>query len=579
MSKELKEDAAQPKRMPLRSNAGLAALAVLTVFTVWSMSLINSRLDAMAERNASQMSEIRKVITTIDPGARTGPAGRVPQALIHDRIESVYLVTRGAQTDFESVAATAWVIADGVLATNAHVAELFDKSGKRNLYVRNSKTSDQPNKVVGVSTHAGYKMFMETVEDYRPFLTTPDGTPYGLMAIQGYDVALLFVERPNELARPIPVADDASLKSLAAGDPLALIGYPLEHVFGSDLQRKNPNPRVQMGHITALTHFLEGKVANEHAHMIIHNIASTGGNSGSPILNVNGEVVAIESHNLGFYGESGSQRADLVVELLAKKDLSSIRTVHLPQWQRMLGHFKTGHEVIPWALSKSLENEIGKVTMTQETGRFRYSRGQLKTKALCFKNEEPAALIGRVLDGRDRGPRVQSLAPLSSPGRNSFAAGEKCKENAVNHRGIWQSKTFNVTRPGPYLLYAFDYSIKGPCSQVTIVGKPEGASTIQFLSTPSVHHSYAIVGVPEDVTSLEVRYLVDWRPSHPACASRGVTGKIDYGIVHFEKTSVLAALAGGDISSVILSGWQDLKSLYETNQKDKAGAGGDVPGQ
>jgi V8-like Glu-specific endopeptidase len=572
MSKDLRENTARPKRSRLGGNAGLVALVALAIFTVWSMSLINSKLNTIDERYASQMSEIRKVITTIDPGAQTDPAGRVPQALIHDRIDSVYLITLGEQADLDGVAATAWVIADGVLATNAHVAKLFNKKGNPNIYVRNRNSAERPNKVVNVTIHAGYKAFMETVEDYRPFLTTPDGTPYGLMAIQGYDVALLFVERPNELARPIPIADNATLKSLSAGDPLAMIGYPLESVFGSDLQRKNPNPRVQMGHITALTHFLGGKVPNEHAHMVIHNIASTGGNSGSPILNVNGEVVALVSHVLGFYGENGSQRADLAVELVAKKDLSNIRTVHRPQWQRMLSHFETGHEIIPWALSKSLEDEIGPVSLTQKTGRFRYSPGQRRTQALCFKNEEPAAVIGRVLDGRGRGPRVQTLAPLSSPGRNSFAAGQKCKENVINHRGIWQSKTFNVSKPGPYLLYAYDYSIHGPCSRVTIVGKPKGASAIQFISTPSVHHSYAVVGVPEDVNSLEVHYLVDWEPNQHICASRGMAGNIDYGIVHFEKTSVLGALAGGDMSSAILSGWQDLKSLYQINRKDKAEA-------
>ncbi len=173
---------------------------------------------------------------------------------------SVYLVTaqRGDERD---VIGTAFVVrTDGVLATNAHVANelrkrgALDPSGAVPALAIRSDTFDDVHRVVAAIEHP----------NWRP----------GVLAD---DVALLRIETTSSLT-PLPLADAAAFRALRRGASLAAFGFP---VAGT-------NPWKPRGRFSV---DVAGDVRDDRYVEVGLGIAP--GTSGSPILNADRRVVAI----------------------------------------------------------------------------------------------------------------------------------------------------------------------------------------------------------------------------------------------------------------------------------------------
>lgn len=208
---------------------------------------------------------------------------------------SVYEVAEKGVDGSETPLATAWVIAPGRLATNAHVAERIKEDRRQSrllVVVRSPVPPFNESEISDVVEHPGFLQFQRVWQDYSPQLLDPSSGEYHVLKPAGaYDVAILTVKDGTSLEPPLPIADDATLQALRPGDAIAFVGYPAERMLDVDPTR--PNPRNQTGVIVSMTTFARTVGTPATAQLIEHSLPGTGGASGSPIVNARGEVIAI----------------------------------------------------------------------------------------------------------------------------------------------------------------------------------------------------------------------------------------------------------------------------------------------
>lgn len=222
-------------------------------------------------------------------------------ALIRENKESVYLVAVMSPMGEWIGRGTAWAVEmpDGTraLATNSHVAEMFDEIGKT-LPADSYMVAIQPKgpdykrlKVTKVKLHPGFhafqKVLMDLIEKRKELKVR------NFDFILGYDVALMFVEDQAQIAKPLKLAPPESYNALTAGQEAYLIGHPAEGTPGTDWMR--PEPNSQAGIITGVTTFFLTRGGDADNQLVQHSLAGAGGASGSPIFNSAGEVVALHS--------------------------------------------------------------------------------------------------------------------------------------------------------------------------------------------------------------------------------------------------------------------------------------------
>jgi len=313
---------------------------------------IASRIEALKESQSSARREavraIESRLTDVESlrpdlrGLRNAMAGVGPaleglefrmeqmRPRIHEHIrtaeKSVYLVlTRSKEGDEEPVA-TAWVAAFGRLATNAHVAEGFRKlKPGQKLIVRSPGATPHDHEVKSVELHPGYQAFAELWKGHAPTRIKLGRKLERLNEVPSCDVAILDVGNAENLDAPLPIAPPERLAALGPGDVVGFVGYPLEDMAGGAVNMRAPSPSSHVGHITSVTNFFLGRTTPAESHLVQHNMTTVGGTSGSPVIDSQGQVIAI--HNAGNFVFVGgkrvpsadvnfAQRADLLTELL-----------------------------------------------------------------------------------------------------------------------------------------------------------------------------------------------------------------------------------------------------------------------
>jgi hypothetical protein len=275
------------------------------------------------------------------------------EARILPQRQSVYLVLTRTPEGYERGSGTAWVIAPGILATNAHVAEGLRARGPGvKALVRSNVPPYHTLEVKSMIVHPHYRMFSAAVVDYGP---AANGSIVNLLA---YDTALLKVDSADaaKLAPPLRVAGAAALQRLGPQSRIAYIGYPQESLAGAGTVPQAPNPQIKYGEISAVTDFFLIESHFSRNHLVTHSLAGHGGASGSPIFNSNGDVVAL-FNAANMISADGSrqpsaalinfgQRADLAIELLT--DEAARKTPdRIKQWREEMARFERGEEHFP----------------------------------------------------------------------------------------------------------------------------------------------------------------------------------------------------------------------------------------
>lgn len=188
---------------------------------------------------------------------------------------------------------TGWVIAEGVVVTNRHVAEEFARRSGRSFRMRvNVLTGDAMQARIdfreelpkpreqSVSHEIEIRkvLFMESDDERKP------------------DVALLQLRRTDDMPPPIPLSDKGPVD---AAD-IAVVGYPAYDSQGI------PNQAVArriFGDIYEVKRLAPGKVlvADPGSWAFTHDATTLGGNSGSVVLDMDSGT-AVGLHFLGQLG-------------------------------------------------------------------------------------------------------------------------------------------------------------------------------------------------------------------------------------------------------------------------------------
>jgi hypothetical protein len=308
------EQAQKTKKTVAWVAGGLAVIAVGVGVALWQVNQIEPvNLAAYTEQIKKEVSA--ELATTVSPET------------LAEVQDSVYLVLVRSPDGNEVAAATAWVVGPGVMATNAHVGDIFNQIGPgMQLLVRSPKRPFQTHKVLSVDIHPGYTAFDAAVAEYEPVVIGLHGELDQPSLVPAYDVSLMYVDNAETLAQPLKLAPMDELAALLPGVAVAYIGYPTEQLANVDAIRA-PNPVVQSGGtLVGITDYFNVHREDSINHLIQHNLGATGGASGSPIFNAKGEVVAVlsggniiitpEGRAPSAVGINFAQRADLVQELL-----------------------------------------------------------------------------------------------------------------------------------------------------------------------------------------------------------------------------------------------------------------------
>ncbi len=105
------------------------------------------------------------------------------------------------------------------------------------------------------------------------------------------DVAVLTIKETSPVY--FKIADTRRLYALKSGEPVAFLGFPSENLNKDNLNLDSPVASMQSGIIVAVSDFSMKDAGADGNYLIRHNLPATGGASGSPIFNRDGEVVAL----------------------------------------------------------------------------------------------------------------------------------------------------------------------------------------------------------------------------------------------------------------------------------------------
>ena len=251
----------------------------------------------------------------------------------------------------------------GLLATAAHVIDAMEEIDPEAEYSVLNRRSAKPLAVRATRMHAGYGAFRDFVETYQPIdpesrLRRPK--PIALHDFSN-DAGMLFVDPidpetgENILGPNLPVASRETLLALKPGEPVAVIGFPSDAM--SPHPEKSAASRSERGIIASmvspidLVEIGDDPKANS---LIIHRMATAGGNSGGPLINKAGEVIGIHTHgydSLQSNGDGMGQRADVIYDMLnALQEEETVATSQIPDWEKRLSRWLKAKDILPYSV-------------------------------------------------------------------------------------------------------------------------------------------------------------------------------------------------------------------------------------
>jgi len=208
------------------------------------------------------------------------------------------------------VSGSGFVVADGLLATNRHIAEPWYKDSEDAALLRK-----------------GARPHLEKLLAFFPGLPEAVKISMAGLSAEG-DLAVLRMENSEAVRqlRPVPLAD----RTPNAGELISLVGYPMG-VFG--MVEKSPTTVYER---LAFRH--DDQVANELAALslirpsatfghlgdvvvdkLIYDAPSAPGASGGPVFNSRGEVIAVNTAYVdGFAGGTLGLSVHALLPLIAK---------------------------------------------------------------------------------------------------------------------------------------------------------------------------------------------------------------------------------------------------------------------
>lgn len=223
---------------------------------------------------------------------REGASGGNWGALVSKYEHSIMLCVGRNRTGGMAIG-TAWVVkSEGILATNAHVVAIFDKYPIR--AVIQNKTG--------------------TMFKVRRWKAHPK---YRAGRTNSPDVGLVEIDPRTETLLALPLAGADELKALTVGSPLGTIGYPGEMMqeyvsssegTGAEIKTPKTVATFKVGWIGRIMTYAKTSGTDwTQTRFIQHSASTTGGTSGSPMFNANGNVVALNNSGLNLFLRTGGR--------------------------------------------------------------------------------------------------------------------------------------------------------------------------------------------------------------------------------------------------------------------------------
>lgn len=316
--------------------AGVALLALGGTWIMWRQQ--------QADRVLRDMSEATVSSATLDRAAK-----------------SVYLILRKSADGGEDAVGTGWSGPGGVIVTNAHVVEGVPSSPDDvRWFARSAAPPHAEHAITRVRMHPGYEAFGRFLMAAKPIQERIAGPDEGIGGAGACDVAVVDVENPAGLAPPLPIPSREKLKELQAGDAVATVGFPAEGLEATPILLAAPVPVRHRGFLVRVTDFFMRQRDDGVNQLVQHGLPTAGGASGSPIIDTEGNVVAVVSGgNMQFVTGAGdgatnriannvvnfAQRSDLVLDLL-DQDADKRMEDYFDMWVGSLKDFRNASDVV-----------------------------------------------------------------------------------------------------------------------------------------------------------------------------------------------------------------------------------------
>jgi S1-C subfamily serine protease len=238
-----------------------AALLVTAAF-VWS-----------SQRRAGVLTSEAGLDRT--PGAR--PRGQIPTRVYNGR--EIYEENRGAvyligwlSGNKVGGVCTGFAIRPNMIATNAHCIGAYKEKGGTPVVTQNDSGGKVRFRILAAQMHP----------EYRTKRASADAPDVGLIRVDG------------PMPRTVTLANDAELQALGPGDDVFVLGFP-----GRLMDPLSPSATFLQGHLGRLMALGERAPDSQaDAVLLQHDAVTRGGNSGSPIFNQYGHVIAIHAAHL-----------------------------------------------------------------------------------------------------------------------------------------------------------------------------------------------------------------------------------------------------------------------------------------
>jgi len=318
----------------------------------------------------SEGTRLNEAVANLSEEQKRAAAQTISSDVKEKLTRAAYLVIKKFANGTVWPAGTATPIAPDLLGTNAHVAEIFlKKKPDERVFVRAPGHDGAVYEVIEARKHPAYDALAEFLKKDPFFVVGIAGrSRLSSSNADSYDVGTLRVSPGSNISPVLELAGREELARLAPGFPLALAGYPMENIAGSEVQALAPTPTLQVGIVTAMTDMFNVPADFEHSFLVHNNVPATGGASGSPMVGPSGRIVAF--HNAGnkyFVGNARipnaamalyAQRADMLGDLLTG-DGSAVVEAQRAYWSKMTAAFRRGIDYLIPRLLASLKPKDG----------------------------------------------------------------------------------------------------------------------------------------------------------------------------------------------------------------------------
>lgn len=436
----------------------------LTILAALALALAVSEFARLRDRDTTgrSVAALEESVAVARQEARAALSAVIAPETAAKASASVYLITvNGASRG------TAFVVdrQRGVLVTAAHTAESLPLNDKNARVLILNRETGKPLPVIGRRLHAGFGAFRKIVEEYQPIRKNSSIYSPQAVAVRDleFDAAYLFVDPidpvtgGNRLGPDMAIAPEEKLLSLTAGAPIAVIGYPydtLDDGFAPDAA----TPRIERGVISAIIPPLDAASESRDqviANLIIHRLSTAGGNSGSPIIDADGEVIGIHTHGIestSGNADGAAQRAEILYDLASSpREKRRLEEIFIPAWKHILSHWTRAADVLPWSFYKEY-HDPGEGP-SPEVGDIDYSAPPPFKSSLQILSFSDAADEWRVY--APDAPATENGEPASF---------------LISEKGEFAELKFDVDHGMETVIFAYDYSLRSRTGSCRVGG-------------------------------------------------------------------------------------------------------------